>query len=226
MLRTPFFTVNPKSYLYGEELLQLALKADELAKKYDIDIFFTAPLIELGTIIEKTSYIIPTAQHMDEIGVGVGMGYASPEILAAKGVKATFLNHAEHQVETSKLVKTVKKARELGIMTLLCADSIEEARALAMLNPTIMLCEPTDLIGTGKTSDDSYVQATNSAVKEVNSDVFVLQAAGISTADDVSRMFALGADGTGATSGIVASKDPVKTLEEMIEASVASREDK
>ena len=226
MIRTPFFTVNPKSYMYGEELLELALKADELAEKHDIDIFFTAPLIELATIIEKTRFIIPTAQHMDEIGVGVGMGYASPEILFNKGVKATFLNHAEHQMETSKLVKTVKKARELGIMTLLCADSVEEARALAMLNPTIMLCEPTDLIGTGKTSDDSYVKTTNDAVKEVNPNVFVLQAAGISTPADVSRMIALGADGTGATSGIVASEDPVRTLEAMIEALVASKEER
>ena len=36
-LRSPFFVVNPKSYLYGEELRKLATKADQLCEKYDFD---------------------------------------------------------------------------------------------------------------------------------------------------------------------------------------------
>lgn len=226
MIRTPFFTVNPKSYLYGQELMDLAYKADELAEKYEVDIFFTAPLIELSEIIRNTKHIIPTAQHMDHIEPGTGMGHVSPDILAAKGVKATFLNHAEHPVEMSKLVKTIKRAQELNIITLVCADSVDEAKALTLLNPDIMLCEPTELIGTGQTSDDDYVKETNDAVRSVNPDVFVLQAAGISNANDVTRALKLGADGTGGTSGIVKAKDPQKALEAMIEALVAVREEK
>lgn len=217
MLKKPFFTVNPKSYLHGKELMNLALKADELAEKYDLSIFFTAPLIELSDIIKNTKHVIPTAQHMDEISVGTGMGWASPEILAAKGVKATFLNHAEHPLEINKINKIIKKAKELGIITILCADSISEAKALALLKPDIMLCEPTELIGTGVTSDDSYIIDTNDAIKSVNPDVLILQAAGISTPNDVRKMMELGADGTGATSGIVKATNPVKVLEEMIE---------
>lgn len=224
MLRTPFFSINPKSYLYGDSLLELALKADELAEAYDVDIFFTAPLIELSTIIEKTNFIIPTAQHMDEIGIGVGMGYTSSEILAHKGVRATFLNHAEHPVEVSKLVKTIKKTKELGILTLLCADSVTEAKALSLLNPTIMLCEPTELIGTGTMSDDSYIKSTNEAVKSINENIYVLQGAGISSPEDVTKALQLGADGTGSTSGIVAA-DPLQMLEDMILALVKVRDE-
>lgn len=224
MLRKPFFSINPKSYLFGDELLELALKADELSYKYEVDIFFTAPLIELSTIIEETKYIIPTAQHMDEIDVGVGMGYASPEILAHKGVKASFLNHAEHPTQVSKLVKTVKKSNELGMITLVCADSIEEARALSMLNPTVMLCEPTQLIGTGTMSDDSYIIDTNKAVKAVSPNIYVLQGAGISSPEDVTKALELGADGTGSTSGIIKAEDPLQMLEDMILALVDVRE--
>ena len=50
-LRRPFFVVNPKSYLYGKELIDLAKCADELAIKYDVDILFTAPLIDLKDLI-------------------------------------------------------------------------------------------------------------------------------------------------------------------------------
>ena len=35
-LRWPFFVVNPKSYLYGEDILKLAKYTDKLAEKYDL----------------------------------------------------------------------------------------------------------------------------------------------------------------------------------------------
>lgn len=40
-LRTPFFSVNPKSYLFGEEAVQFAIALDQLAEKYDVDVLFT-----------------------------------------------------------------------------------------------------------------------------------------------------------------------------------------
>lgn len=218
MIRTPFFTVNPKSYLYGKELLDLAIKTDQLAKIYDLDIFFSAPLIELADIIKNTRFIIPTAQHMDDIPIGTGMGYACPEILKAKGVKATFLNHAEHPITMSSLTKTLKIANELNIITIVCADSIEDAKVFAGLNPDIILCEPTNLIGTGRTSEDEYMIQTNNIIRSINPKIKILQAAGISTPQDVKRALQLNADGTGATSGIVKAKDPLSALESMIVA--------
>lgn len=89
-----------------------------------------------------------------------------------------------------------------------------------MLNPDIVLCEPSELIGTGKTSDESYVKETIEAVKSLNPNVLVMQAAGISTADDVYRTILLQADGVGCTSGIVKAKDPKKMLRDMVEATV------
>ena len=44
-MKKPFFVVNPKSYLYGERLEKLALKADEIAKKYDIKIYLPLRLL-------------------------------------------------------------------------------------------------------------------------------------------------------------------------------------
>lgn len=112
------------------------------------------------------------------------------------------------------------------MLTIVCADSLKEAQAIAKLNPDIILCEPTELIGTGKTSDDYYIQKTNDAVKGINSDILMMQAAGISTADDVYRTIALGADGTGCTSGIVCAENPLQVLEEMIEALVAANKER
>ena len=224
-LRRPFFVVNPKSYLYGKELIDLAKCADELAIKYDVDILFTAPLIDLKDLIANTKRVIPTAQHMEEIKPGRGMGHICPDALKDAGVKATFLNHAENPMVVSKLAATMKRADELDILTIVCADSVSEAKAIAKLGPDVMVCEPTELIGTGKTSDASYMKATNEAVKSVCPKTKVLQAAGISTAQNVYDAIVIGADGTGGTSGIVCAKDPKETLTQMIEALVKAREE-
>ena len=45
-VRKPFFVVNPKSYLYGEQALELAKTADQLAAAYDIDIIFTCQQVD------------------------------------------------------------------------------------------------------------------------------------------------------------------------------------
>lgn len=217
ILRKPFFVVNPKAYLYGEESLKLAKSVDQLAEKYDVDILFTVQHVDAYRIRQETSNIIVTVQHMDSLEVGRGMGYILGEALVDAGVEATFLNHAEHPVQVNELVATIKRAKELDLLTIVCADSIAEARAIASLEPDIMVCEPTELIGTGKVSDVSYMKETNQAVKAANATVQVLQAAGISTVEDVRQAIESGADGTGGTSGIIKAADPVATVEAMLQ---------
>lgn len=218
IIKTPFFVLNPKSYLYGEKLLQLAKVADQLAHRHNLTIFVTAPYADIPLIAKNTSYVLVTAQHIDGISCGRGMGSVLPYSLKEAGAVATFLNHAERPLTVAQLAQSIDKAKELDMVTIACADTIAEAKAISMFNPDIVLCEPTELIGTGKTSDDSYIEQTNEAIKSVNSSILVMQAAGISSADDVYRTILLGADGTGCTSGIVCAKDPKQALTSMVEA--------
>ena len=39
-IRTPFFEVGVKNYIYGDEILTLGKVLDECAEKYDIDILY------------------------------------------------------------------------------------------------------------------------------------------------------------------------------------------
>lgn len=217
-VRKPFFICNPKSYLYGKECLDLAKNADNYAEKYNTEIFFTAPYTDLAKINNNTENIIVTAQHMDPLNPGRGMGHVLPESLKAAGAKAVFLNHAEHSLKLNVLVKTIKKTKELGLISIVCADSLEEAIAIAKLGPDILLCEPTELIGTGQTSDFDYIIETTNKIKEIDESILVMQASGISTGEDVYNTIVNGADGTGATSGIMESANKSKKLEEMIQA--------
>lgn len=218
-IKHPFFVFNPKSYLYGEKLLELAITADKLGQEYpDYSIFMTVPVAEIATVALKTKNIIVTAQHFDGITPGRGMGKILPESVYSAGAKAVFLNHAECPLNLTDLVKAVKSAKDLGMLTIICADSIKEAQMIALLAPDIILCEPTDLIGTGKTSSRDYIEQTQVAIKKINPHILVMQAAGISSPKDVYRVIQLGADGTGCTSGITEANNPQKMLGEMVEA--------
>lgn len=217
-LRTPFFSVNPKSYLFGEEAVKFAIALDQLAEKYDVDVLFTCQHADLYRVSQAVEHLFVTAQHMDGHQIGRGMGKILPESILAAGAEATFLNHAEHPLMVEDLVNAIKRAQELGILTIACANSIAEAQTIATLAPDMMVCEPTELIGTGKSSDVDYMKQTNEAVRQVNPNILILQGAGISTVADVEKALKSGADATGGTSGIVAAENPLKIAEEMIAA--------
>lgn len=217
-LRTPFLIVNPKAYIYGDEALELAKICDRLAKEYDTDIIYTAQHADLRLVNDNTENLILTAQHLDGIQPGRGMGHILPESVKAAGADAVVLNHAEHLLTLPQLDQAMNRARELDMITIVCSDSPAQSRAVAELGPDVMICEPTSLIGTGTTSDDEYIKATNEAVREVNPDIKIIQAAGVSNGDDVYRVIIEGADGSGGTSGILNAPSREAKIIEMLDA--------
>ena len=203
-IKAPFFEIGPKSYLYGDDILDLAKAADAASEKYKVDIIFTTPLVELRRVAESTKYLHVFAPHMDSLRPGRGLADVLPESLVAAGAEGVMLNHCEKQISIADLKAAIVRADEVGLTTIICADSIAEASAVAHLTPNIIVAEPTELIGTGKVSDVEYVEASTRCVKDVNPDIMVLQGAGIKCYDDVYRNIFAGADATGSSSGIVA----------------------
>lgn len=214
----PFLIVNPKSYLYGEESLKLAKAADRAAEEIGVEVMFTCPFADIRYIKENTKHVVVTAQHMDPLKPGRGMGHVLGESLVAAGAEAVFLNHAENSMTVADLAATIKRAKELGLVTVVCADSVAEGVAIAKLKPDILLCEPTDLIGTGTVADDSYTIDACTKIREVDKDILIMIASGVSTPEDVYNVIKLGADGTGATSGILNAPDPGERVMEMAKA--------
>ena len=166
------------------------------------------------------------AQHMDPIPMGKGQGSILPEAVKAAGARCVMLNHAERPMTLENLCKAVGRAREIGLMSVVCASSCAEAAMLAELNPDILVVEPTELIGTGVTSDVELVRASTEAVKRVNPEIQVLQGAGISTPEDVYRTIFAGADATGSSSAICKAEDPAKMLREMLLAAQQAYRDR
>ena len=222
----PFLVVNPKSYLYGEKSLALGKAADEAAAKHGLTVFFTCPFADIRYVKQNTEHVIVTAQHMESLRPGRGMGHVLPESLKEAGAGAVFLNHAENSMTVAELYKTIGRAKELEMLTIVCADSVAEGLAIAEFAPDILLCEPTDLIGTGQTADDSYVIEACNQIRKINPHISVMIASGVTTAQDCYRVVKLGADGTGATSGILKAPDPAVRVMEMAEAIVRADKEK
>ncbi len=217
-LKPPFFEIGPKSYLFGDDVLSLAIAADAAAKKYDVDIIFTTPIVDLRRVAEVTERIYVFAPHMDPILPGRGLADTLPESLVAAGARGVMLNHCEKPLTLSTLAQTIRRADEVGLATIVCTDTEAESAAVANLRPNIIVAEPTGLIGTGQTSDMEYVAASVRAIKTVDPDIFVLQGAGISNGEDVYRVIHAGAEATGSSSGIVKANNRAAMIDEMIGA--------
>lgn len=216
--RAPFLIVNPKAYLGGADTLRLAKLTDELAGEFDVDVIFTAQHVDLRAVVEATTHLTVTAQHMDPIVPGRGMGHILPESLVEAGVKAVVLNHAEHPLGLATLDATLERAREVGLMSIVCADSDAQCKAVADLGPDVMICEPTANIGTGEMDSGDYIERTTRIVKDVDPSILVIQAAGVSRGEDITRVLQQGADGSGGTSGIIKHPDWREILTDMFTA--------
>jgi triosephosphate isomerase len=217
-IEPPFFEIGPKAFFYGERMLKLAKAADEASKKYDVRIIMTPQYSDIQLLAQETENVLIFAQHMDPLPIGRGLGSVLPEAIKAAGAVGVMLNHAEKPMTVSDLNKAIKRASELGLVSIVCADTIEEAMAIAHFSPDIIVAEPTELIGTGQTSDKEYMVETTRAIRSINPEIQVLQGAGISNGQDVYNVIKAGADATGTTSGIMKAENPEAMLDEMISA--------
>ena len=219
-IRKPFFEIGPKTYVYGEAALELAVAADRICEQYGIDIIFSAQYTDIGPISKATRHIRVFAQHMDSIYPGRGVGAVLPEALKAAGAVGVLLNHAEKPLTLAELSGCIRRAHEVGLATMVCAGTPEEGAAVACLGPDMVLAESPALIGKGARSpeDRQEIIRINEMIHRVAPDMPILHGAGISDEKDVFEMIKAGADGTGSTSGIMKADRPVEMMERMIAA--------
>lgn len=227
-IQTPFFEIGVKNYIYGDDVLELAQAADRAAIRYDVDVIFLAPYVDIRRVAENTERLIVFAPYMDTLRPGRGMAEVLPEAVHAAGAQGVVVNHCERAMSLASIRTTMERASELEMLTFACADTIEEAKAIAQLHPDILNPEPSEFIGGvgGNVSSEAFVRHSICAVKEIYPDILVEQAAGIRTGKQVYDNIMLGADGVGAASGIVCSKAPCETAEEMIKSVRKAIDDK
>ena len=215
-IQPPFFEIGPKSYLYGDDIIELAKIVDEASEKYGVQVIFTAPYLSIAEVARVTKNLVVCAPFMDNIPIGRGYTRILPEGIKAAGAVGVMLNHSEHPLTLSDLCGTVKRAENLYLGTVICADSVNEIKMVAQLHPDVIIAEPVELIGTGKAGDLSYVKQSMDVIKAIDPNIQVLVGAGITTGQDVYDVIYAGADATGSSSGIMKAPDKRAIVNEML----------
>src|SRR5512140_42845 len=183
----PFFEIGPKAYLYGEGVLALARQADAMSRRYGVQVILTPQYVDIAAVAREVQNVLVFAQHMDCLPIGRGIGSVLPEAVKAAGAAGVLLNYAEKKLPRNELECTMKRADAVGLATIVCADDVEEAMAIARLGPNIIIAEAPELIGVGKRADNdaTAISATNQSIWDINPAIRVLHGAGISSGQDV-----------------------------------------
>ena len=225
-IRTPYFEIGTKNYIYGDKVLEYAIAADKAAEKYDIDVLFITPAVEIRRVVENTKNLIVLAPYMDTLRPGRGMADVLPEGLKAAGAQGVVINHCEKPMSLPQMKATIDRARELDFLVFACADTLAEAKAIAQLHPDIINPEPSEIIGGGNgVSPMAYVKDSIRVIKDIYPDIMVEQAAGITNGQQVYDFIMAGSEAAGAASGIMNAEDPLAMIDEMIAATRRAADD-
>ena len=216
----PFFEIGPKAYTYGRELVELAKRADALSRIYEVQVIITPQYVDIPAVAEAVERVVVFAQHMDSLTPGRGVGSVLPEAVKAAGAQGVLLNHVEKRLSRPELARTMRRAGEVGLATMVCADDVQDAVSIAELSPDVIIVEAPDLIAGGKRDEASgaAIAAANEAVWRVDPTIRVLQGAGINGPQDVYNVTAAGAQGAGSSSAVFTAPDPAAMLEAMVGA--------
>jgi triosephosphate isomerase len=217
-IRPPFFEIGPKAYVYGRAVVEIARAADELGRACDVQVILTPQYVDIPAVAGAVEHVLVFAQHMDSLRPGRGVGSVLPEALRDAGAVGVLLNHVERRLPREELVRTIRRADEVGLATMVCADDTVDAGAIAALGPNAIIVESPVLIAGGRRDDGARqaIAEANEAVWRVDPRIRVLHGAGINGARDVYDVVAAGAQGTGSSSAIFTAPDPRAVLEEML----------
>jgi triosephosphate isomerase len=218
-LEFPLILVNFKTYseTLGSKAVKLSEIAEKISRETNTCIAVAPEIVDLN-IVSKAVKIPVFSQHIDPIGFGKFTGHVLPEAVVLAGCTGTLINHSERRLGMKQIESTINRAKEVGLIQVVCADTIERSKAIAVLNPDIIAIEPPELIGTGisvSKARPGVVSGTVEAINKINSNIKVLCGAGITNGNDISTAIKLGAEGILVASGIVKSDSPYEKLYEM-----------
>jgi triosephosphate isomerase len=219
-INLPIIIINLKTYEKGtgEAALQLAKIAEQVSHETGVCIALAPQFTDLTTLTKEVNLPV-FAQHMDPILPGSHTGHILPEAVKATGAVGTLINHSEHRLPLPTIQRTVDRAEEVGLLSLVCADTPERTSQVAAFKPDMVAIEPPELIGTGipvsKAKPEIVVNAVR-LVRQQDSKVILLCGAGITKGEDVTAALTLGSQGVLLASGVVKAPNRRKAILDLV----------
>jgi len=220
-IKLPLIIVNFKTFkeAMGRRAITIAKQAEKVSIEVNVCIAVAPQLVDLSSVAKEVS--IPVfAQHIDPIIPGSFTGHILPEAVKEAGAIGAIIGHAEREVSLADIFKAVKRARDVGLISVVCCGTDEICAACAPLRPNMIALEPPELIGTNisvsKAKPHSILKAVK-YIKSVDKNIGVLCGAGIKTKEDVIKAMEYGAEGI-MVGSIVKAKNFYNVLLDLAEA--------
>ena len=209
-MKLPRILVNLKAYdeALGKGAVRIALAAKKVSEETGVSIGIAPQYVDLR-IVSKVG--IPTfSQHIDPVEHGAHTGSVTVAAIRDSGAIGSLLNHSEKRMRIDEIEKAIKLLDENELLSVVCANDPEVAKAVSDLEPDAVAVEPPELIGTGVSVSEAKPEIIRDAVSLIGGVVYV--GAGISTGEDVERALSLGAYGVLLASAVAKSKNPYDKL--------------
>ena len=210
--------VNFKTYKQGtgEQAVKLAKICQAVEKEASVKIFPVVQTVDIFRVVQKTGGSV-WAQHVDDVEYGQNTGQILPEAVKAAGASGTILNHSENKLPVEVINETIKRCQDLRLKVLVCTESLEEAKEIAVAQPDFFAYEPPELIGSRTISVSvAKPEVIQDFVREIKKTP-VLVGAGIHSRHDVKISIKLGAVGILVASDVVLASNPKNELLDLAE---------
>jgi triosephosphate isomerase len=198
--------INLKNYneISGENSLKIVEDSKKVCLLNHKNIIIAPPPSSVLALSKQGVPIV--SQHVDDSTIGATTGFIIPEILKSYGAVGSIINHSEHKIDHSQIKNLVKRLRDLDMISIVCADDMDEVDAISRFSPDYLAIEPPELIGKGiavSKANPSIIRDSVRLVKQISSTVRILCGAGIVDKNDIEKALELGSEGILISSGVV-----------------------
>lgn len=210
--------VNFKTYKEssGNNAIDLAKMINDVSGNTGVEIVSCPQAVDLREVVKATNYPV-WVQHVDVAERGRATGWFPPEIAKEAGARGVLINHSEHKLSVGQLGETMTRCKNVGLETLILADTVEEAVIAAKFKPDWIGYEPPELIASETTSVARSKPEIIERVVKAIPEVPILVGAGIKDKNDVLVSLKRGAKGIVPSSAVIKAENPQKVLEDLAE---------
>lgn len=203
----------------GEKAILVAKIAEEVSKESGIKIIPVVQTADIKEIVSSTQIEI-WAQKVDPVTYGAHTGSVLPESVFEDGAIGTVLNHSENRFNDFEILSLAhKRAKEVGLKTLIFTKDLEELQKVSELKPDFISYEPPSLIGSKDvsvaTSEPEII--SKAVIISKNFGIPLIVGAGVHSKSDVKKCIELGVTGIAVASDVMLSDNPKEELLDLVE---------